>query len=717
MSLKTFVKSLSAVAVMAVAASSAQAQTQTIWRTTAPVDGLDWTTASNWVDVVPGINNDAIFSGGSGSRTTNPATTTQIVNQNFTVNSLRAGFDSGATNPVEWSVIQIPDAITLSITTAGTKPTTSTPGTFVVGAAERRNIGRVTHARFFGEGTLDVGTGSESGLLFVVRSDGSDNASANPDARAVLDMGDLENFNMNWSGTGTAMNIGSTGATSGSNPHLMVPVGNVTMANNSFIKAETLRIGSSQEDLGINRTGKVSTLLLGPDAELYFNSILIGAAPSTTTATVRNRNNGLLGMRDDVVDGTVVIRAQNETGRVENVWVATTGLAFSAAQGAIGTIDFRDATVDAAFENLILGSGSVDSTSSSYSIGVDARFYMDAGEVDSFDVLLAESLANAGANAGGQISGLIDVSGGTFTTGGLTMSRNTGGPNQVSSTLNISNGGEVRVLARTQNMSTSSGSIVMGDRTGTSNNIQAHIDIDGGSLHVEGDIIGGGDDATTVSRTITLDGNGSLDMNGGSITGIDALNLINGTLANLGEFNSGADVIKSTAGTLILDGVNLYSGNTIVEAGTVELAGTLGNGNVLVEDGAVFTLLNSGQLRFNIVDDLVADEFVADAGSSVAFDGTLVFNLAQPFSNGSWGLFSGTVAADFLDLSGVSISGALAGTLTNIGGGLWEGDVSGRTFTFDVGTGTLSVIPEPSAAMLLTGAGLLWLLRRRARRN
>ena len=92
-------------------------------------------------------------------------------------------------------------------------------------------------------------------------------------------------------------------------------------------------------------------------------------------------------------------------------------------------------------------------------------------------------------------------------------------------------------------------------------------------------IINGGTVTSTVSllkgtggtgtATVTLNG-GTLDMSGtniGAATDTVVLAAQSGTLKNVAQINNGGTLTKSTAGTLILDGTNTYTGNTTVNAG------------------------------------------------------------------------------------------------------------------------------------------------------
>jgi autotransporter-associated beta strand protein len=106
------------------------------------------------------------------------------------------------------------------------------------------------------------------------------------------------------------------------------------------------------------------------------------------------------------------------------------------------------------------------------------------------------------------------------------------------------------------------------------------LNILGGTVTVGGDIM---DtlvaNAAAHTGTLTLNG-GTLDLQGHNIGGasaannIDVLNFQSGTLQNVNHINNGADLVKTTTGTLVLAGTNSYAGATDVQNGTVSFSTT-----------------------------------------------------------------------------------------------------------------------------------------------
>jgi autotransporter-associated beta strand protein len=181
-----------------------------------------------------------------------------------------------------------------------------------------------------------------------------------------------------------------------------------------------------------------------------------------------------------------------------------------------------------------------------------------------------------------------------------------------------------------------------------------------------------------------------------------------GTLTLAAATNGYSGATSVTAGTLIVNGNISTSVTTVASTATLAGTGTVGaasvNGTLTPGDGGIeslnFTSLtlsntSSSQFEINTAGD-AAD--LAIASAAMFFDGALtVTNIGAALANGDvfnlfdWGSASGT-------FDSVSLP-SLTGDLT------WD---QSQLYT----SGTITVIPEPSAA-LLGGLGLLVLLRRK----
>lgn len=252
----------------------------------------------------------------------------------------------------------------------------------------------------------------------------------------------------------------------------------------------------------------------------------------------------------------------------------------------------------------------------------------------------ANSIANLNFNAA---SGLVNVTGGNLTTGGL---------NGTSGTLNLA----------ANNFTAASGSFggsIIGSGTltkdtagaltlsGNNNGFTGTATVSGGTLALQSAFaassltVDAAASLTTsaneqLANTATLTANGNVSLGGaetiGTLTGagtVDAAgNLTVSTLNGSAQINAGANtvtakdgtfggsingngnLVKNSSGTLSLTAANSYTGTTQVNSGTLALSGTLQSTAVNVANGAALTstggnlfggssLTNNGQVTIN----------------------------------------------------------------------------------------------------------------------
>lgn len=302
--------------------------------------------------------------------------------------------------------------------------------------------------------------------------------------------------------------------------------------------------------------------------------LVLGTGTNTITADSLNigvsKGNGSVRFASQAAGGTgsVVIQGKNAAGI--NI---TVGSSLTTGTGAnpTGTLDLRGNNATVTADNLVIAKRSSDGGG-----GVAGTVSFDTGTFTANTVDLGTMGGNAGSSTSPNplANGTLNIGGGTFTVANsfvMGTYSNTNGYGRVSATLNIT-GGVLRTYAAI--------------------------------------LEGGGANSTTTNTatTITLNG-GMLDMTGhdiGSVTNkIDTLNLQSGVLKDTGEINGGDAITKTTAGTLILEGDNNYTGVTNVNAGTVLVSSTYettvsatGAGNVAVASGATFG--GNGRVQGNV---------------------------------------------------------------------------------------------------------------------
>lgn len=647
----------------------------------------DWITPSfeNWSGDASPAGNDVVF-GLSGVTNTNSTDATSIVNGNVSIHSLAYSNNSTST----WHVTEIQSGNTLSVG--------GTADVFRAGGYTN-NSQNITRVAIQGEGALSI---TESGGAVSIGSfrSGTIGTGTNDSTHSAvfLDMHDLASFSADLGSTG-GFYIGTPTNITGNVGGYAV----VSLAQTSAITANNLYIASSVTNVNSARPEQTPTSLsLGKTNAINANNIWIGSGAA----------NSLLNGKMDFVaaDSSAKIRAADGIGRVASFYVGVKNLG-SAAGGVKGVADFSGSTVDLLVNEMIVGQGASANPNLA-----EGTFIMDEGTVDTTTLVLGKGYntyatgttttgtltvnggefiagsissgegynANATA-AAGSVNGIINVANdGTLKTGTLKMATslrdNAANVGTITSVLNISDTATVQIT---------NGGITMGTRGGGSDlaPLTATINLDGGSLTVSGNIAEGSPAAVS---TINLNG-GSLDMQSHNIS-VDNFNAMSGTLANVGQLNSGSDLVKTTAGTLILSGTNTYTGNTTVSVGTLNL-------------------VSNADLTFVIGANGVNNQ--VNGTGTTFLDGYFTFDLsgADPTDGNSWLIVDvGSLTASFG--ANFAVNG-----FADAGGGDWTLAAGPQLWTFQESTGVLNVVPEPSTVFLLAMGGLICLfLCRRAKR-
>jgi autotransporter-associated beta strand protein len=263
---------------------------------------------------------------------------------------------------------------------------------------------------------------------------------------------------------------------------------------------------------------------------------------------------------------------------------------------------------------------------------------------------------------------------------------------------------------------------------------------------------------------VSLKNGGSITGSGGTLTGASYAVESGSVSAKLG--GAGIALTKSTAGTVTLSGVNSYTGATLITGGTLALGasgtidntsevslGTVGTFDVSAKSGyAVGTLKGSG----NVTGALTVSTTLAIGNSpgTINFSSNLTLDALSTYEYELIGGASPSLgSADLGDIAGnLNISagsildlvqlgaytannkftlfaydGTLTGTFDGLAdgatftdaGGIWTIDYNDTSAGANGGVSasntyvTITAIPEPNAAALLGGLGVLALLRRR----
>jgi autotransporter-associated beta strand protein len=267
---------------------------------------------------------------------------------------------------------------------------------------------------------------------------------------------------------------------------------------------------------------------------------------------------------------------------------------------------------------------------------------------------------------------------------------------------------------------------------------------------------------TTVSGgTLNVNGAGTTiqSYNGGNVAVGAGLSVTIHDGTSSGSLSGAGGLAKAGTGTLTLTGTNTYTGATTLTAGLLTVNGSLGNTSTTVGNGGTLqgrggvggsvTVQSGGTIAAgNSIESLTTGALSLQAGSTFAYEinndtaagvagdltavtgnltldlgnaslltlselGTGLWSIGEKLTlisySGTWngGLFSygGTLADDStINFSGMDWSFNYNDTSA---GTNYTGDLTGSSFV------TMTAIPEPNAAALVGGLGMLALLRRR----
>jgi autotransporter-associated beta strand protein len=532
----------------------------------------------------------------------------------------------------------------------------TTANTITIGASQALSIpsGNVLVGGLTTNNSKTIVTVSGAGTLAIGNGSGGlfvvgnqSGAASSTTTFATLDASGLANFTANLGGG--QIGIGSTPTVGIANG----PGANLILGNTNVLTASLMKVGYGGSNGGFN------TLTLGTTNTINVDTLVVAAGKGSGTMIF---NTGLS-------SPTMKIRASDGVSRVGTFSIADYNdiSATGGATNSTGVVDLTAGSVDAMIGtlNIAIGRNSI-ATGGTAGVGAFGTLSFSAGTIDASNIILAQRGSVTTANTA-----------------------------NATGTLNVS--GTANLIA---------GAMTVGSTGGGGNGTAAGIlNLTGGTTTMGGDINDGGD-----TSTVTLNG-GTLDMAGHSFTNIDTLNLQSGTLKSLGNINAAVPTfIKTTAGTLTLDGSNTYGGATQISQGTLRIAatGTIPNtpsitvpagaatfdvspvvsgfsvaGKTLIGTGSVLGKINldaGGNIRPGATAN-DGDVGTLSIANLTGNGGDIRFDLANP-DPGAHDLIAVSGIADFTSANVTSFSLTTipaAGTYTLLTAGTLTGSTSGIT--------------------------------------
>lgn len=439
---------------------------------------------------------------------------------------------------------------------------------------------------------LTVGTGATAGtfdLAAFSQTVGTLAVSTNGAAMNTITVNGGEILTVNG-----AVNIGSAGV--GRTTNLTVNGAGTFRINNTGANVE-IGLGNTDQN-GTTSTAFVDMSALGAleanvnQFRVGFDSrinatFLMSNTSNTITATTLSigNSNGDNASPVSVTLGSGVNIFNANTIHIGLSKSSNTTVAFaSQAAGSPGTLTVRGTAGGTSTANMIIGSDNGTGTAATATGVLDLRGHVVDVRLGSLNL----GVSNQTSSGGGR--GTLHFDAGTFsvTTLNLGTKSNSGG-GTATGNLNIG-GGTFTVNA--------TGQFRLGSQTGSGSSV-ATVNITGGTVISNVDITTG---TGTTTATLTLNG-GVLDMTshgiGSGASPMDIVNFQSGTLQNLTQFNGGAELVKTTAGTLTLAGVNSYTGDTIIDDGTLVVSGVI-DSTVMIRGGV---LEGTGSILGDVVMD------------------------------------------------------------------------------------------------------------------
>ena len=529
-----------------------------------------------------------------------------------------------------------------------------------------------------GANSYSGGTTLSGGGLIIGNGGTSGSLAGNVTNNGVLAFhrSDAITFAGTISGTGGVQQIGSG---------TLILTGTNSYAGGTLVSSGTLQVSA---DANLGQVGGALTLEGGTLSITTARSLLVvgGGTLKVATGTTLALTSAVAGTGGLTKqgDGTLILAANNSFTGTTTIGAGVLQLGNGGTTGSVGGAIVNDATLvlnrsdSFIFANNVSGQGTV--------VQAGTGALVVTGDIDSLGGLQIQQgvvqIGNGGTT--GQVAGPI-VNNGilAFARSDQTVVGNT-----------ISGSGTVVQIGAGDLYLTGSNSYSGGTGIGP-----------GSTLHVTADaalgastgrlIFGGGtlsvDLGFASARMVTLIGGGTISVANAAVLSLS------GAISGAGSFT------KSGLGTLVLTGSNSYTGNTVVEAGTLQI-GDGGTSGTLA--GNVTT---AGTLAFNRSDNILYAGAISGTGSLVqAGAGALVLTGTSSYTGGT------RITAGTLVLGNGGTSGAVTGNVANDGAlafnrsdaVIFAGVISGSGAVAQIGAGTLTLTGANSyAGGTAVGAG------------
>ena len=530
---------------------------------TMTLSGLSSTAASNYGGLTTLSAGTLVLNTGdvalTGGLTFGAAATTTAVAMD--IDAINATFGGALTMNINSS--------TASTITVDANKTLTINNNVQIGATTPAAATTVSKLTINGGGNFNVTTAA-AGTFTVGGSTSTTNAQ-----NTTLDLTALASTTINTSTTGT-LRVNPSGATNLTDAKatflLPTPVVADTVAT-ATITAGTIAVGNAS--LFNSQAGQINTITLGTGlTTLNVDTISVGTGG-------RDIGQIIFGQ----AAGDIVIRAAlGGSNRATAINIGTGGAGTGTTEATTNNlVDFSGHDADILVTSLNVGNQArIGNLTSEFKFGQGSGSI--ASVLDATNVNIGFRTGTASTTS--ILTNRVNIGGGTVTFGdvggtgaGVDIGNSTYSGAGVASTigeLNIS-GGSVTI----NNSTALSAAVRLGTNAATGGGtVTASMNLTGGTTTLGGNIIRNATAPRTTSTVLLNGANATLNMGGfniGTATELITFDVRQGTLQNLGQFNGGANLVKTTSGTLTIGGTNTYTGNNLFQEGTVIAVGGANN--------------------------------------------------------------------------------------------------------------------------------------------